>query len=84
MIPIIRQPAAGIEPPPVQLATPVWAVAQLGERLVRNEEVVGSIPISSTNTCQNWSRRKALSCVWGRLTATRAIGHAKQSTRLID
>jgi hypothetical protein len=25
------------------------AVAQLGERLVRNEEVVGSIPISSTN-----------------------------------
>jgi hypothetical protein len=24
------------------------AVAQLGERLVRNEEVVGSIPISST------------------------------------
>ena len=26
------------------------AVAQLGERLVRNEEVVGSIPISSTNS----------------------------------
>ncbi len=27
----------------------MWgAVAQLGERLVRNEEVVGSIPISST------------------------------------
>ena len=25
------------------------AVAQLGERLVRNEEVVGSIPISSTH-----------------------------------
>ena len=25
------------------------AVAQLGERLVRNEEVVGSIPIISTN-----------------------------------
>jgi hypothetical protein len=25
------------------------AVAQLGERLVRNEEVVGSIPISSTS-----------------------------------
>ena len=29
----------------------VWwgAVAQLGERLVRNEEVSGSIPLSSTN-----------------------------------
>jgi hypothetical protein len=25
------------------------AVAQLGERLVRNEEVSGSIPLSSTN-----------------------------------
>ncbi len=30
------------------------AVAQLGERLVRNEEVDGSIPFSSTN------RRKGL------------------------
>jgi hypothetical protein len=30
----------------------VWcgAVAQLGERLVRNEEVSGSIPLSSTKT----------------------------------
>jgi hypothetical protein len=28
----------------------VGAVAQLGERLVRNEEVSGSIPLSSTNT----------------------------------
>ena len=27
---------------------PVGAVAQLGERLVRNEEVSGSIPLSST------------------------------------
>ena len=26
------------------------AVAQLGERLVRNEEVSGSIPLSSTKT----------------------------------
>jgi hypothetical protein len=26
------------------------AVAQLGERLVRNEEVSGSIPLSSTNS----------------------------------
>lgn len=25
------------------------AIAQLGERLVRNEEVSGSIPLSSTN-----------------------------------
>ncbi len=29
-------------------ARPVGAVAQLGERLVRNEEVSGSIPLSST------------------------------------
>jgi hypothetical protein len=27
---------------------PIGAVAQLGERVVRNDEVVGSIPISST------------------------------------
>jgi hypothetical protein len=32
------------------------AVAQLGERLVRNEEVSGSIPLSSTKEC--------LSCEW--------------------
>jgi hypothetical protein len=28
---------------------PAGAVAQLGERLVRNEEVSGSIPLGSTN-----------------------------------
>ena len=28
---------------------PCGAVAQLGERIVRNDEVVGSIPTSSTN-----------------------------------
>ena len=34
----------------------VWwgAVAQLGERLVRNEEVSGSIPLSSTKTLYSW------------------------------
>jgi hypothetical protein len=31
----------------------VGAVAQLGERLVRNEEVSGSIPLSSTKTIFN-------------------------------
>jgi hypothetical protein len=33
----------------------VWwgAVAQLGERLVRNEEVSGSIPLSSTKRINN-------------------------------
>jgi hypothetical protein len=31
----------------------VGAVAQLGERLVRNEEVSGSIPLSSTKTILN-------------------------------
>jgi hypothetical protein len=29
---------------------PRGAIAQLGERLVRNEEVIGSIPISSTKS----------------------------------
>ncbi len=29
---------------------PYGAIAQLGERIVRNDEVVGSIPTSSTNT----------------------------------
>ena len=33
------------------------AVAQLGERLVRNEEVSGSIPLSST--------KKSMTCGWG-------------------
>ena len=28
---------------------PCGAIAQLGERIVRNDEVVGSIPTSSTN-----------------------------------
>ena len=32
------------------------AVAQLGERLVRNEEVSGSIPLSSTTPCQPYRR----------------------------
>lgn len=34
----------------------VGAVAQLGERLVRNEEVRGSIPLSSTTLLANLSR----------------------------
>jgi hypothetical protein len=29
---------------------PCGAIAQLGERIVRNDEVVGSIPTSSTKT----------------------------------
>jgi hypothetical protein len=46
-IPLFLTPLA-----PVTIIAPVCdggAVAQLGERLVRNEEVVGSIPIGSTN-----------------------------------
>ena len=41
----------------------VWwgAVAQLGERLVRNEEVSGSIPLSSTN--ESTTRNRAVK-VW--------------------
>ncbi len=30
-------------------SSPSGAIAQLGERIVRNDEVVGSIPTSSTN-----------------------------------
>jgi hypothetical protein len=39
----------------VGAAAVLWcgAVAQLGERLVRNEEVSGSIPLSSTNESFN-------------------------------
>src|SRR5208282_3063453 len=32
-----------------QISPPFGAIAQLGERIVRNDEVVGSIPTSSTN-----------------------------------
>ena len=35
--------------PRIDRAPTVGAVAQLGERLVRNEEVSGSIPLGSTN-----------------------------------
>ena len=37
----------------------VWwgAVAQLGERLVRNEEVSGSIPLSSTKEIKKITRK---------------------------
>ena len=35
----------------------VGAVAQLGERLVRNEEVSGSIPLSSTNKINDLQRK---------------------------
>jgi hypothetical protein len=35
-------------------------VAQLGERLVRNEEVAGSIPVSSTNLFSNLARFRKL------------------------
>src|SRR5207237_6425625 len=34
----------------ISSSTPSGAIAQLGERIVRNDEVVGSIPTSSTNT----------------------------------
>ena len=33
-----------------KMRTPSGAIAQLGERIVRNDEVVGSIPTSSTNS----------------------------------
>ena len=36
----------------------VGAVAQLGERLVRNEEVSGSIPLSSTKSAITRERKR--------------------------
>jgi hypothetical protein len=39
-------------------AGPVGAVAQLGERLVRNEEVSGSIPLSSTKSFHSLLQRR--------------------------
>ena len=33
-----------------QISPPFGAIAQLGERIVRNDEVVGSIPTSSTKS----------------------------------
>src|ERR1051326_2712154 len=39
--------------------TRIGAVAQLGERLVRNEEVRGSIPLGSTNSIVCRSRKEA-------------------------
>jgi hypothetical protein len=37
------------------------AIAQLGERIVRNDEVVGSIPTSSTNFAFRWLIHKTRS-----------------------
>ena len=37
------------------VSNPCGAIAQLGERIVRNDEVVGSSPTSSTNPC-GWPR----------------------------
>jgi hypothetical protein len=44
----------------------VWwgAVAQLGERLVRNEEVSGSIPLSSTIESGNWYFPFLIACAF--------------------
>ncbi len=52
------------------------AVAQLGERLVRNEEVSGSIPLSSTNYQKNFRHSvSGYACcrrsrVWGAIRHT--------------
>ena len=45
--PPVRPGALDFGPAAAQIK-PVGAVAQLGERVVRNDEVVGSIPIGST------------------------------------
>jgi hypothetical protein len=45
------------------------AVAQLGERLVCNQEATGSIPVSSTNTCSSiqWLRRERVDHIVDRI-----------------
>jgi hypothetical protein len=50
------------------------AIAQLGERIVRNDEVVGSIPTSSTNLLK---RLPSLNCL--RKNLTYAAVKARQS-----
>ena len=47
--PRVRRPILIGRPMIKSLYTPSGAIAQLGERIVRNDEVVGSIPTSSTN-----------------------------------
>ena len=43
-----RNCVAGVSGVNCRTAACAWAVAQLGERVVRNDEVSGSIPLSST------------------------------------
>ena len=45
------------------------AVAQLGERLVRNEEVRGSIPLSSTTPCRFFRKKFLFGLLLERLAA---------------
>src|ERR1035437_9813501 len=58
----------------------VWwgAVAQLGERLVRNEEVSGSIPLSSTkeSTTRNRAVEVRLACVRGHVRGPPLLRHS--------
>ena len=65
---------------PCNLATlklVLGAVAQLGERLVCNQEATGSIPVSSTNTqslvLDYWSLDKGLSMLRSRKSTTLVV-----------
>ncbi len=57
-----------LRPTGLEITFPAGAVAQLGERLICIQEVVGSIPISSTNRVQlqkhqsNASKTISLQC----------------------
>jgi hypothetical protein len=44
-----------------QQSIPRGAIAQLGERVVRNDEAVGSSPTSSTNQISDGEQRNRLS-----------------------
>ena len=59
----------------------IGAVAQLGERLVRNEKVVGSIPISSTNLIAGI--RKSFCEYLQRDCSSSGLGHSFRSVSVL-
>jgi hypothetical protein len=65
----------------------VGAVAQLGERLVCNQEATGSIPVSSTRFCR-WSLvvgRESLAKSQGRIVRNQSnVGHQPSEVSEVD
>ena len=61
----------GSEPGNARVETAVGAVAQLGERLVCNQEATGSIPVSSTKITNSML---GVSAGWHRILGWRNFG----------